>query len=217
MTGLIVRAIGFTLGALLAWGGLSLAQGEYAERVHYPHACPCTEPGAETSSHGCLKSTTGRVVDKRKGGGMGVTYNLQIRWKSGATKWYDLMGQSPACYDSARRGSRADMVTWQGKLMKVTVRGKTCDTVTASPTALALCWLLIWAGAGLAVASLLSNARNWAGLGLGIRPAAWMGAGLLGYFPAIRALAGETQWWAWIFCAPLAAIFLVLALAPWED
>ncbi|MGP3989864.1 hypothetical protein [Streptomyces sp. 3N207] len=208
---LLGRALGAMIGALLAWGGLSLAYEPFQERVHYPQAPWCAERDGQESPHGCLRRTQGRVVAKDRPQ-TGPTPRL--RWASGAEKTYDVEGSIPPCHDDARRGSRADMVTWHGKLMRVTVRGKTCEVAPNGGSTLVLSLLLAWAGLGLALACMLWHGRSPGGTAPMVRPVAWMGMGLCAYFPGIRIVTEESQWWVWALCLPPALTCFGLLLNP---
>ncbi|MBO8192292.1 hypothetical protein ITI46_11530 [Streptomyces oryzae] len=211
MAGLLGRVFGTVVGALLVWAGLSMADGPYQERVHYPRAPWCEELDGQRSPHGCLRRTQGRVVAKAQ---LETGPTLRLRWASGAEQTYHLEGSFPPCHDDARRGSRADMVIWHGKLMRVTVRGRTCEVGPNGGSALVLSLLLAWTGLGLALACLLWHEGPWEGRALTVRSAAWAGLGLCAYFPGIRVLAEEGSWWVWALCLPPGLLCLALLLAP---
>ncbi|MEV3987308.1 hypothetical protein AB0J57_00195 [Streptomyces sp. NPDC049837] len=209
MVHVLGRVVGVVAGALLAWAGLTLAHTPYEERVHYPQARPCADREAAASPHGCLGRTSGRVIEKGRGTG---TFWLRVRWASGAEKQYNVEGRYPPCYDAARRGSHAGMVTWRGKLMRLTVRGETCEVSPHAGAALLMAVLLAWAGVGLALVSLAWPGRDPHLVSL--RCAAWMGICFFGYFPGIRLAAGGERWWIWALCLPLAAACAIVAFLP---
>ncbi|WP_128559476.1 hypothetical protein [Streptomyces triticagri] len=201
------------LGAALLWGGVALAEGPYDERAHYEQARFCPGRAAQVPSQSdCLRRGGGRVVEKYTD--MGSRY-VKLRWASGAERRYQTEGGNGAdCYEDARRGSYAEMVTWRGKLMRFTVRGKTCHVSPHSDGALVLAALPGWAGSGLALACVLLPGRLLAHRPL-LRFGAWMGLWGFGYFPAIQVVLGEAEFsWVWLVCVPGALLCAVLALVP---
>ncbi|RII15960.1 hypothetical protein DSC45_17095 [Streptomyces sp. YIM 130001] len=139
--------------------------------------------------------------------------NVTLRWASGAEKKYTIEGIGGSCYERARNGSQAEMVTWRGKLMRFEVRGATCQVTPQEDGALMLTVAPGWAGAGLVLACLLLPAPLLA-KSPGLRFGAWMGLGGLAYFPVIQLITGETQWWVWALCVPLMLMCSFAVLFP---
>ncbi|MEU6251597.1 hypothetical protein [Streptomyces sp. NPDC047043] len=142
----------------------------YRETVVYRQAADC--PAATGS---CIGREETRVVDKTEIQGCSGTgsnrscttkYKLRINGVRG-TEWLEV-GNGP--YDAAVRGSRAELRTWQGAVVGITVRGHTQtfpppseDSMWTRTSAL---WLLLglalWAGlSGLLDALVQAWSLGW--------------------------------------------------------
>ena len=154
--------------------GAQWTTGAYRETVAYRQAADCRTGGGGAGS--CIGREDARVADKAEvegcsgsGSDRRCTTKHKLRL-SGArrTEWLDVAGDT---YDAAFRGSRAELQTWQGAIVGITVRGHTQTFPPPSEDSLwmwiAAVWLLLglalWAGlSGLLSALVQPVSGGWA-------------------------------------------------------
>ncbi|KUN08413.1 hypothetical protein AQI95_08570 [Streptomyces yokosukanensis] len=141
---------------LVAVGGTVVcarwAAQRYDDVTAYRHASVCHG----TAQHGCLVPTTGTVTDRSKDESCttdsdGVehcttTYHLRVRLR-GQSQWLDV---GAGTYAEAHPGDLADLRTWHGTVVRMTVRGH-AETYP-SPASDSMAWRLSGAWLFLGVA-----------------------------------------------------------------
>ncbi|TQS40475.1 hypothetical protein [Cryptosporangium phraense] len=163
---LIQRAVFGLLGIALAVGGVFWAGAPLDRLADYRRVMEsCASGGAE-----CPPAETGRVTDRWReipvhaGGGGVPSWGLRVERADGS-EWTGPVDS--AIEAAARVGDPVRLRTWQGRVVQVTVRGKT-DSMTPPGAWGAVVPLLAgWAGLGLLVWRTLRQAVCWAVLGFG--------------------------------------------------
>jgi hypothetical protein len=196
----ITRCCALLFGLAVIWIGVDLAAKPYRETVLFRHAEPCAHRSVTQEASDCIGRETGRVTDKdTRTESSGTTdsettttvYELSIKRSSGKTETHEI---DSALYDAARRGSRADLETWRGEVVGITVRGESDDLSPSSVGALTLSLLVAWAGAGLVLWSALGDGRFRGFPGGWMRTFAWMFLGLWTLAPAGYIVASGVGW-----------------------
>ncbi|EPD55779.1 hypothetical protein [Streptomyces sp. HGB0020] len=131
----------------------------YQESAAYRQAGDCTaKSGAATGS--CVGLEEARVVDKWEsqgctgsGSNRSCTTKYSLRLDEG--RRIERLDVSGDTYDAAYRGSRADLQTWQGAVVGITVRGHTQTFPAPSENSMRLGTAAVWLLLGLTL---------WAGL-----------------------------------------------------
>lgn len=150
--------------------GAQWTAAAYRETVAYRQAAHCPVGGGAGAGR-CVGLEATGVVDKAElqgCSGTGSNRNCSTKYKlrisrSLRTEWLEVRAD---LYDAARRGSRAELQTWQGSVVGITVRGRTQMFPPLSEDSMWIRTAAIWLLLGLAL---------WAGLsgllGTLLRPA----------------------------------------------
>ncbi|MFI6847528.1 hypothetical protein OG535_34970 [Kitasatospora sp. NBC_00085] len=226
MMRIIVRCCAALLGLAAIWAGVDLAGEPYRNSVQFRYAKPCPSGSPAGGQQDCIGHETGQVVDKDTSTRTKTTgttdtsstttetvYQLSVRRASGAVETIEVGG---ALFGGAERGAGAELETWYGEVVGVTVDGKR-DTMTPSSTN-ALMWdlLVAWIGLGVVLWSALGGGSAHAFFGtLGTRAFAWVWFGLWTLWPVTGIVAGGASWprlafsaLFWLFGAVVAMQFL---------
>ncbi|MFI8997767.1 hypothetical protein [Streptomyces sp. NPDC053542] len=136
--------------------------------------CAARTPGTNDSTAtagsagGCIGRAAARVLTKTESTGScssgsggtrscDTTYELQLVRASQRTESLDVAEDT---YDAARRGSRAELRTWQGTIVGITVRGHTQSFPPPSQVSMRLRTMAGWLLLGLALWAGLSGRPN---------------------------------------------------------
>ncbi|MFF1542602.1 hypothetical protein [Streptomyces sp. NPDC058291] len=185
----IVRTGALLFGVAAVVCGAVWSVAPYRDAVALRHArlCPGDVPTPAPAAHGCVAREIGRVTGRRTyedatsdAGGTTTKwthYEVTYRRASGVRETREVV---PAVYDAAASHPRAELDTWRGAVVRITVSGRADGFDPPSAGALGRSALLAWAGLGLLVWFLLGDGtlRHLFG-NLGLRPVGWLGSGVV--------------------------------------
>lgn len=148
------------------------------------HLCGGDVPTPAPAAHGCLAREIGTVTGRHahtestsdESGTSTHTYlRVTYRRASGARETREV---TSSVYGVAASGVRADLATWRGAVVWITVAGRSDRFDPPAEDTLKYTALLGWTGLGLLVWFLLGDGtvRHLFG-NLGLRPAGWLGFG----------------------------------------
>ncbi|MFC5666596.1 hypothetical protein ACFP3U_26955 [Kitasatospora misakiensis] len=235
MIRIIVRCCAGLLGLVAVWVGIDLAGEPYRDSVQFRHAGACpvaavADAGsgggaAANEGHGCIGRETGRVVDKKTSTRTTTTgstdtsstttetvYLLSVRRSSGTVERIEV---GSSLYAGAEREAVADLETWYGELVGVTVAGRHHGMLPSSSGRLVWDLLLAWVGLGVLLWSVLGGGQAITFFGImGHRAFAWVWFGLWTLWPVTGLVAGGASWSGllisavfWLFGAVIAVVF----------
>jgi hypothetical protein len=161
------RVAAAVIGLTVAIVGLWLSVDPYRDVVALRRAEPCLAGKNLSPRTDCVARETGRVVglrfrparpaipDEDRGFDL-PDYSLEIKRASGRVEKHSVNRE---VYGAARVGTRVDLETWRGRVVRLTVGGQ---SYREPPTGV-LSWigalLLAWAGVGVVALGSLSAGR----------------------------------------------------------
>jgi hypothetical protein len=154
-----LRRVGFALAAVALVVGTYLSWGPFQDLRAYQRAPLCAATEAATTED-CVGQEAGEVAQKdsyEEGDkeSKKTIYELTVRRASGSFETHRVDSE---VYSAAEVGSEADFTIWRDRVVEIAV-GE--ETLELTPMGVDLAWRLaiLWAGLGLLIWSLLSNAE----------------------------------------------------------
>jgi hypothetical protein len=182
-----VRLSCLLIGAAALIGAGAGSVGPYQDTVAFHHAQVCSGgvPTPPQSAHGCVARETGSVtgrhthiesVNDGSGGSSTLThYLLDLRRASGTTQSLEV---GSSLYAAAAVGDRADLQTWRGSVVRMTVADWIQTYDPAQEGVLDYTAMGAWTGLGLILWALLGNGALRQLLGIcGLRAFGWLNSG----------------------------------------
>jgi hypothetical protein len=182
----IVRAGALVGGVAAIVCAVLWSVGPYQDTMAYRHAYLCSGgvPTPASAAHGCVARETGTVTGRHSyvettsdesGTSKHTHYQVTYRRASGATETREVVA---SVYNVATSGERADLDTWRGAVVWITVAGQGDGFDPPTEGVLTNTAVLAWTGLGLLLWFLLGNGTLRQLFGnFGLRPLAWIGFG----------------------------------------
>jgi hypothetical protein len=139
------------------------------------HDCVAREIGSVTGRHSYVETTSDESGTSKE-----THYEVTYRRASGATETKEVVA---SVYNVAKSGERADLETWRGAVVWITVAGQSDGFDPPTEGVLTNTAVLAWTGLGLLLWFLLGNGtlRHLFG-NFGLRPIGWIN---FGYWTAV--------------------------------
>jgi hypothetical protein len=197
----VVRAVALLVGVVAIVSAALWSVGPYRDATAFRHAylCPGGSPTPASATRGCVAreigSVTGRhTYETSDSDGDGSTseethYTVSYQRASGMTESQEVVG---SVYDAARPGARADLETWRGAVVWITVAGRSDGFDPPTVDILTYTAQLGWAGLGLVLWFLVGDGTlaHLFGNG-GLRPLGWIMFGFWTVLAVQHALTDE--------------------------
>jgi hypothetical protein len=195
----IVRAGALVVGVAAMVCAVLWSVGPYRDTMALRHAYVCAGgvPTPASATNGCIAREIGSVTGRHtyvesdsdgSGATTEVTHDVVTYRRASGTKESKEVVDS--VYNAAKSGERADLETWRGAVVWITVAGKSDGFDPPTENTLTNTAVLAWAGLGLVVWFLLGDGtlRHLFGNG-GMRPIGWV---LFGYWTVLMVHADLT-------------------------
>ncbi|WP_405736078.1 hypothetical protein OG607_44065 [Streptomyces sp. NBC_01537] len=213
----IVRAGALVVGVAAMVCGVLWSVEPYRDTMAFRHAYLCAggAPTPASAAHGCVAreigSVTGRhtyveTISDESGSTRKTHYVVTYRRASGTQESKEVVS---AVYKAAGSGERADLETWRGAVVWITVAGRSDGFDPPAEGTLTEYVMLAWAGLGLLVWFLLGDGtlRHLFGI-CGMRAVGWISFGFWTVTTVHFVLTYELTAWDYV----LAPLFWLLGL-----